>query len=69
MMKSAGLLSLAGLIDKNSGIPTGDISELVGALISLKESLQKMPPKDPRRLGWIEKGSAALRVEKAPAKS
>jgi hypothetical protein len=67
MMKSAGLLSLAGLIDKNSGIPTGDISELVGALISLKESLQKMPPKDPRRLGWIQKGSAALKtVEKTP---
>lgn len=62
MMKSAGLLSLAGLIDKNSGIPNSDISELVGALISLNETLQKLPKNDPRRLGWIEKGSAALKA-------
>lgn len=61
MLKSAGLLSLAGLIDKNTGIPNADISELLGALISLNETLQKLPKNDQRRIGWSEKGSAALK--------
>lgn len=53
---SAGLLGLAGLVDKTSGKPTWARGELLGALLELA----KVPADDPRREGWKRAGDARL---------
>jgi len=56
MYQAAGLLSLAGLVDKKTGQPTLDRGELLGALLGLA----KVPPADPRRAEWQRAGDALL---------
>jgi len=56
MYQAAGLLSLAGLVDKKTGKATVDRGELLGALIGLV----KVPPTDPRRAEWKRAGDALL---------
>lgn len=64
MYQAAGLLSLAGLVDRKTGKPTLDRGELLGALLGLA----KVPPHDPRRADWKRAGDAML-VEKEDAKA
>ncbi|ECV5707785.1 hypothetical protein F2K45_24465 [Salmonella enterica subsp. enterica] len=64
MYQAAGLLSLAGLVDRKTGKPTLDRGELLGALLGLA----KVPPYDPRRADWKRAGDAML-VEKEDAKA
>lgn|GEM_PF-620263 len=56
MYQAAGLLSLAGLVDKKTGKPTVDRGELLGALLGLA----KVPPDDQRRGEWKRAGDALL---------
>lgn len=56
MYQAAGLLSLAGLVDKKTGKPTVDRGELLGALLGLA----KVPPTDQRRTDWKRAGDAVL---------
>jgi len=56
MYQAAGLLSLAGLVDKKTGKPTIDRGELLGALLGLS----KVPEKDLRRADWKRAGDALL---------
>lgn len=56
MYQAAGLLSLAGLVDKKTGKPTLDRGELLGALLGLA----KVPSTDPRRTEWKRVGDALL---------
>lgn len=56
MYETAGLLGLAGLLDKKTGKPTVDRSELLGALLGLVS----VPPTDPRRADWKRAGDALL---------
>ena len=64
MYQAAGLLSLAGLVDRKTGKPTLDRGELLGALLGLA----KVPPHDPRRADWKRAGDAML-AEKEDAKA
>ena len=59
LYQAAGLLSLAGLVDKKTGKPTMDRGQLLGALLGLA----KVPQDDPRRADWKRAGDALL-VEK-----
>lgn len=60
----AGLLSLAGLVDKHTGKPLTDRGELLGALLGLA----KVPADDPRRTEWKRAGDALLAErERKPA--
>lgn len=52
----AGLLSLAGLVDKKTGKPMVDRGELLGAFLGLA----KVPPTDQRRTDWKRAGDALL---------
>ncbi len=52
----AGLLSLAGLVDKVTGKPLVDRGELLGALLAIAET----PADDPRRATWKRSGDAKL---------
>jgi len=52
----AGLLSLAGLVDKHTGKPITDRGELLGALLGLA----KVPADDGRRAEWKRAGDALL---------
>lgn len=52
----AGLLSLAGLVDKHSGKPMTDRGELLGALLGLA----KVAADDSRRAEWKRAGDALL---------
>lgn len=56
MIKSAGLLSLAGLLDKKTGRPLMDKDELLGALLGLAG----VSADDPRRSDWKRAGAAKL---------
>ncbi len=56
MIQSAGLLGLAGLIDKETGQPTIDKAELLGALLGLAS----VPDDHPKRKEWKETGNALL---------
>ncbi len=56
LFEVAGLLSLAGLIDKTTGKPLTDRGELLGALLAIAET----PADDPRRASWKRKGDALL---------
>lgn len=67
LFKSAGLLSLAGLVDKDTGKPTIDKAELLGALISFAN----LPTDNPKRAEWKKTGAAVLaelEAEKTKAK-
>ena len=59
MYQAAGLLSLAGLVDKKTGKPTVDRGQLLGALLGLA----KVPQDDPRRIEWKRAGDAMLSDE------
>lgn len=61
MYQAAGLLSLAGLVDKKTGKPTVDRGQLLGALLGLA----KVPQDDPRRAEWKRAGDAMLSEEQA----
>lgn len=54
LYKAAGLLSLAGLVDKATGKPTLDHGELLGGLLALVA----VPPA--QREGWKRRGDALL---------
>jgi len=56
LFEVAGLLSLAGLLDKTTGKPLTDRGELLGALLAIAET----PADDPRRASWKRKGDALL---------
>ena len=56
MYQAAGLLSLAGLVDKKTGKPTMDRGQLLGALLGLA----KVPQDDTRRADWKRAGDALL---------
>lgn len=56
MYQAAGLLSLAGLVDKKTGRPTMDRGQLIGALLGLA----KVPQDDARRADWKRAGDALL---------
>lgn len=56
MYQAAGLLSLAGLVDKKTGKPTMDRGQLLGALLGLA----KVPQDDARRADWKRAGDALL---------
>lgn len=56
LCESAGLLGLAGLVDTDTGKPTIDRAELLGALLGLAG----VPADDPRRNQWRQAGAARL---------
>lgn len=56
LFEVAGLLSLAGLLDKTTGKPLTDRGELLGALLAIAET----PADDPRRASWKRKGDTLL---------
>jgi hypothetical protein len=56
MYQAAGLLSLAGLVDKKTGKPVMDRGELLGALLGLA----KLPADNPKRAEWKRAGDALL---------
>ena len=56
MFKAAGLLSLAGLVDNETGKPVMDRGELLGALLGLA----KLPADNPKRAEWKRAGDALL---------
>lgn len=60
LCESAGLMGMAGLIDKITGKPTIDIAELLGALLGLAA----VPADDPRRNQWRQAGHALLQKQK-----
>lgn len=66
LYKSAGLMSLARLVDKKTGKPTIDVGALVGALIEISE----LPRDDPKWQKWKRTGNAFLirhrRLESEP---
>lgn len=63
LCESAGLMSMAGLIDKITGKPTIDIAELLGALLGLAA----VPANDSRRNQWRQAGHALLEKQKTIA--
>ena len=56
MYQAAGLLSLAGLVDKKTGKSMMDRGELLGALLGLA----KVAPDNPKRAEWKRAGDALL---------
>lgn len=62
MYLAAGLLSLAGLVDKTTGKPTRDRGELLGALLELAQ----LPASDPRKTAWKRAGDALLASSASP---
>lgn len=59
MYQAAGLLSLAGLVDKKTGKPTMDRGELLGALLGLA----RLAPDNPKRAEWKRAGDELLAAE------
>jgi len=59
MYQAAGLLSLAGLVDKKTGKPTLDRGELLGALLGLA----RVAPDNPKRNEWKRTGDELLMTE------
>lgn len=57
LCKSAGLLGLAGLVDTETGKPTIEPSELLGALIGLAS----VPADHPKRAEWRQIGAERLK--------
>ncbi len=56
MFRAAGLMSLAGLLDTETGLPKIDRGELLGALMGLAA----VPSDDPKRAKWKAVGDAKL---------
>ena len=56
LYRVAGLLTLAGLVDRTTSQPTRDRGELLGALLALAHS----SPDEPTRAGWKRAGDALL---------
>lgn len=56
LYKSAGLMIMAGLVDTQTGKPTRDAAELLGALAWLAT----MSADEGRKAAWREKGAAML---------
>ncbi len=56
MMKAAGLIGLAGLMNKRTGELLIDKGEFVGALLAIAET----PKDEPRRASWKRKGDEVL---------
>ena len=59
LIKSAGLLIMAGLVDSETGKPLWDISELVGALSSMATTQID----DTKKSSWKIKGNKILNGE------
>ena len=57
LCKSAGLLGLAGLVDTETGKPTIEPAELLGALIGLAS----VPADHPKRAEWRQIGAERLK--------
>ena len=57
LYKAAGLMSLVGLVDKETGKPVVDVASLVGALAGLSE----LPRDNPKWLEWKQKGTEILK--------
>jgi hypothetical protein len=57
LFKVAGLLSLVGLVDKETGKPVVDVASLVGALAGLSE----LPRDNPKWQEWKQKGNEILK--------
>lgn len=56
LYKSAGLMVLAGLVDKETGKPVTDVAALVGALAGLNE----LPRDNPKWQEWKRRGNELL---------
>lgn len=61
MYQSAGLMSLAGLLDSSTGKPSMDRGELIGALVAIT----KVSADDQRRAEWKRQGDAILKAAEA----
>ena len=57
LYKAAGLMSLVGLVDKETGKPVVDVACLVGALAGLSE----LPRDNPKWQEWKQKGTEILK--------
>ena len=55
LYKVAGLMTLVGLVDKETGKPVVDVASLVGALAGLSE----LPKENPKWQEWKQKGVAS----------
>jgi cytochrome P450 len=60
LFNSAGLLIMAGLVDTETGKPTIDKAELLGALIGLSN----VPADHEKRIEWKKVGSARIAEQK-----
>lgn len=60
LIKSAGLLIMAGLVDSKTGKPTWDKGELLGAL----SSMASVEINDAKRQSWKAKGDSMLAEKK-----
>jgi hypothetical protein len=65
LMKAAGLMSLAGLLDKKTGITKIDPDVLVGMM----QSLSRLTEKDKRWNDWKSRGAALLTEASARSKT
>lgn len=57
LYKAAGLMSLVGLVDKETGKPVVDVASLVGALAGLSE----LPRDNPKWMEWKQRGAEILK--------
>ena len=57
LYKVAGLMTLVGLVDKETGKPVVDVASLVGALAGLSE----LPKENPKWQEWKQKGHEILK--------
>ena len=57
LYKAAGLMSLVGLVDKETGKPVVDVASLVGALAGLSE----LPRDNPKWKEWKQRGAEILK--------
>jgi hypothetical protein len=65
MYEAAGLLSLAGLVDKKTGVPVWDRATLLGALMAVSN----LPADDGRRAQYQARGSMKLAESASANKS
>ena len=64
LYKAAGLMSLVGLVDKETGKPVVDVPSLVGALAGLSE----LPRDNPKWQEWKQKGAEIIKDVKRDVK-
>lgn len=65
MLNAAGLMGLAGLLDKKTGKPLASNEQMLGALIELANR----QPSDSEKAHWAEVGAAALAAAKTQKQS